>query len=170
MKFYSGFSLQGEAHFFAPWLYTHEYSVAGFSYGAIDAALHVSQSDRRIDTLQLFSPAFFQTQSEVFKRTQLIGFRRDSAAYLEAFIQRCFAPHARRETLHVSASEEELRRLLTYEWERAMLEQIVTRGVQIEVYLGGMDAIIDTAAARDFFVPYATVYTIKRANHFLLEG
>ncbi|MBN2894564.1 MAG: pimelyl-ACP methyl ester esterase BioV [Campylobacterales bacterium] len=169
MKFYSGFSLRDEAHFFAPWRYTSDYSVAGFSYGAIEAALHVSQSDRRIDTLQLFSPAFFQTQSEAFKRAQILGFRRNQEGYLEAFMTRCFEPYARRETLHVRPQEEDLRRLLYYVWTNVLLERIVARGVQIEVYLGGQDAIIDAEAAREFFTPFATVYFIKNGNHFLVQ-
>jgi len=39
-----------------------------------------------------------------------------------------------------------------------------------EVYLGLDDQVIDVAGAREFFLPYATVTSIKRANHFLQDG
>ena len=58
MIFYSGFSLKDDEQFFSDYLLDQEYVVAGFSYGAIQAFEFALKTDKRIDTLQLFSPAF----------------------------------------------------------------------------------------------------------------
>lgn len=168
MRFYSGFSLREDVKFFEPYLKASEYCVAGFSYGAIKALLHVSQSKARIDTLQLFSPAFFQNRSEQFKRLQMMGYNRDPEAYLEAFMRRCFEPYPQRSTLHVKTEAQELHELLYFVWPEDTLQELVDRGVKIEVYLGEDDNIIDADAAKAFFLPFATTYYLKNANHFLL--
>ena len=168
MTFYSGFSLRDERDFFNPYIKDSEYCVAGFSYGSIKALLHVSQSKIRIDTLQLFSPAFFQSKTEKFRRLQMMGYRRNSELYLQQFMQSCFAPHKQEETLHVKTSSEELHDLLYFEWPIDILKDITDRGIDIEVYLGEKDAVIDADAAKEFFLPFATTYYIKNANHFLL--
>ena len=168
MKFYSGFSLRNEAHFFGDSLADTDYTVAGFSYGAIKAAEHARDAHERIDLLQLFSPAFFQTKPEKFKRLQMMGYKKDKSAYLKQFTEHCFVPYAVDERLeHTETSADELHELLYYEWKPELLGEIAERGIRIEVYLGGSDAIIDAEGAREFFKPFATVYFIKRANHFL---
>jgi hypothetical protein len=50
------------------------------------------------------------------------------------------------------------------------METIRAKGVRIEVYLGLDDQVIDVEGAREFFLPYATVTSIRRGNHFLQEG
>jgi alpha-beta hydrolase superfamily lysophospholipase len=170
MKFYSGFSLREDKKFFKEYIKESSYNVAGFSYGAIKALLHVSQSKERIDTLQLFSPAFFQSKSEKFRRMQMMGYKRNSEKYLSAFLQSCFSPYFKQETLHVSTKEDELKELLYYEWQEDILKDIVAKGVKIEVFLGEKDAIIDAKKAKEFFLPFATTYYIKDANHFLLTS
>jgi len=168
MIFYSGFSLRDDKVFFKSFLKDSEYCVAGFSYGAIKALLHVSQSKTRIDTLQLFSPAFFQDKSEKFKRLQLMAYKRNSEAYLKQFMQSCFAPYKQSQTLHIENNTDELYELLYYEWPANILKDIIDRGINIEVYLGEKDSIINTNVAKEFFLPFATTYYIKNANHFLL--
>lgn len=170
MIFYSGFSLRDDKDFFKPYIKDSEYCVAGFSYGAIKALLHVSQSKTRIDTLQLFSPAFFQSKTEKFKRLQMMGYRRNSELYLKQFMQSCFAPHKQEETLHIKTNSDELHDLLYFEWPIDILKDIADGGIDIEVYLGEKDAIVDADAAKEFFLPFATTYYIKNANHFLLTN
>jgi hypothetical protein len=169
VRFYSGFSLRDEQAFFAPFLKESEYCVAGFSYGAIKALLHVSQSQTRIDTLQLISPAFFQTKPEKFKRLQMMGYKKSAERYLNTFIQSCFEPYPIRHTLHVKTEEQELHELLYFKWSVEVLQEIVNRGIKIEIYLGEKDRVIDAQAAKAFFLPFATTYYIKNANHFLLK-
>lgn len=156
---------------FNAWLNDDDYSVAGFSYGAIKAFEHVLTSTQRIDTLQLFSPAFFQDRTAAFRRTQMLGYRKDPAEYVRLFTELCFKPLAPQGTLQrTSTRAEELQELLAYVWDTEALQRVCDRGISVEVYLGGSDAVIDAAAAREFFTPYATVFYINSANHFLKES
>lgn len=168
MIFYSGFSLTNEAQFFEKFLEKSDYSVAGFSYGAIKAAHYALNSRGRIDTLQLFSPAFFQTKKESFRRLQMGAFLKSKEEYIENFLVTCFAPYKSQEVeLDKDASEAQLRELLYFEWTQELMESIVSKGIRIEVFLGLEDRVIDVQGAREFFLPYATVTSIRRGNHFL---
>lgn len=169
MRFYSGFALCGDQHFFDPYLKDSDYTVAGFSYGAIRAAQYASEADERIDTLQLFSPAFFQTKKESFRRLQMSGYFKDTERYLEGFLTRCFSPFPLAPISLGNNNAEELQELLYFEWSEALMKTIRAKGIRIEVYLGLEDQVIDVEGAREFFLPYATVTSIKRANHFLQE-
>jgi hypothetical protein len=170
MRFYSGFALSWDQHFFDPYLKHSEYTVSGFSYGAIKAAQYAVESRERIDTLQLFSPAFFQTKKESFRRLQMGGYLKDPQRYLENFLTSCFAPLPVSPITLGDHDTESLHELLYFEWTNEMMEKIRAKGTAIEVYLGLEDQIIDVAGAREFFLPYATVTSIKRANHFLQEN
>ena len=170
MKFYSGFSLKNDTHFFSEYINSSDYSVSGFSYGAIRAFEHVVEAQKRgerIDTLQLFSPAFFQTKSEKFKKMQLRGFKRDKSSYLKMFIDSCFSPYLKGEIEHSEALYEELDKLLNYEWSLPSLQELENCGIKIEVYLGESDSVVDVANAKDFFLEVSTLTYIKNANHFL---
>jgi hypothetical protein len=170
MRFYSGFALTNDEVFFKNYLKYSAYTVAGFSYGAIKAALHTAEAHGRVDTLQLFSPAFFQTKKESFKRLQMGGYLKDSEQYLENFVNSCFAPYPVAPINLCENDAKSLRELLYFEWTRELMETIRAKGTVIEVYLGLEDQVIDVAGAREFFLPFATVTTIKRANHFLQEN
>jgi hypothetical protein len=170
MRFYSGFALYEDQHFFDPYLNHSDYTVAGFSYGAIKAARYAAESQERIDTLQLFSPAFFQTKKESFRRLQMGGYFKDAERYLENFLTSCFAPSPVAPISLGSNDAESLEELLYYEWKPELLEAIRAKGIRIEVYLGLDDQVIDVVGAREFFLPYATVISIRRGNHFLQKG
>lgn len=170
MKFFSGFSLQNEAYLFENFLRENEYTVSGFSYGAIKAFKYAQEElkkGRRIDTLQLLSPAFFQTQSKKFHRLQMLSFTKERKKYMQTFIDTCFAPYEKRELEFTKTTKEELEELLSYEWSVPELLEMQSKGVKIEVYLGGKDAIIDVEESRKLFLDVATVTYIKEANHFL---
>ena len=64
---------------------------------------------------------------------------------------------------------EELSELLHYTWDEAALKALKERGINIEVYVGEKDAIINAMAVKEFFVPYATVYYFKRVGHILKD-
>ncbi|MBA1432058.1 MAG: pimelyl-ACP methyl ester esterase BioV [Epsilonproteobacteria bacterium] len=170
MKFFSGFSLKDDKHFFAPYIKESDYTVCGFSYGAIkafEAAKKELQEGKRIDTLQLFSPAFFQSKDEKFKRLQLMAYRKNEDVYLSQFLNACFLPYERQDVSHSITVLEELEELLHYEWNKQDLAALSAQGVVIEVYLGGEDQIVDADAAKAFLMDVATVTYIKEANHFL---
>jgi surfactin synthase thioesterase subunit len=168
MRFYSGFSLDNDAVLFEAYLSKSEYVVAGFSYGAIKAVEHALESSTRIDTVQLFSPAFFQNKPDKFKRLQMMGFKKDSQAYLDNFFRSCFLPAKVDERVDLMpGSAEELEELLYYDWSEQDLKALCDRGVNIEVYVGSEDKIIDAEAAKTFFLPYATTYMINNTGHTL---
>jgi len=170
MKFFNGFSLEKEEYIFDAYMYKNDFTVCGFSYGAIQAfeyALKQLKEGKRVDTLQLFSPAFFQSKDMKFKRLQLMAYRKNEEVYLEQFINACFSPYERKSVGRSVTVLEELDELLNYEWKRNELLALSDKGVKIEVYLGGKDQIVDAKAAKEFFLDVATVTYIKEANHFL---
>lgn len=170
MQFYSGFSLQNEEYLFEAFLKKSAYTVSGFSYGAIKAVTTVEQAlinKQRVDTLQLFSPAFFQTKPQKFKRLQLMSYKKNEQQYLQHFLKGCFAPYEVKKVQNIQTDVSELEELLNYIWNEEQLQSIVNSGVKIEVYLGSKDVIIDVQNARDFFKNVATITYIKEANHFL---
>ncbi len=168
MRFYSGFSLSNDKQLFEPYLKETEFCIAGFSYGAIKAFNEALHSKTRVDLLQLFSPAFFQNKSEKFKRMQMMYMNKDKEAYLDNFLQSCFAPLKVDDTIVLEeGSADELDELLQYKWDVGELKALKDKGVEIEVYLGSQDKIIDADKAKAFFLPYATTYMINHAGHTL---
>ena len=170
MMFYSGFSLKDEVSFFDIYLDRSDYSVSGFSYGAIKAFHEVERkllNGERVDKMQLFSPAFFQTKALKFKKLQMMAYNKNKQKYMKQFLAGCFAPYKEESLSHEETTSQELEELLYYEWSLERLEQIGAQGVKVEVYLGGEDKIIDVDAAREFFLQSATVTYMKNANHFL---
>ncbi len=168
LRYFNGFSLRGEERFFKSWLIESDYAVAGFSYGAQLALEHVLQSQKRIDRLLLFSPAFFQNQKPAFIRAQLRYFDAGHEAYVAQFLKNVAYPSSvDMETYLDTGNKEELEALLTYRWKEEELKALQERGTVVEVFLGAKDKIIDAEAARDFFVPLATTYYFKEAGHLL---
>lgn len=170
MRFCSGFSLKNEQHFFDAYINPSHYSVCGFSYGAIKAFRYVKEQlelKKRVDMLQLFSPAFFQTKDDKFKKVQLLAYRKSKDLYLSEFTKSCFFPYFEKSVEQEENSVEELEELLYFCWDMDELKNLAKKGVKIEVYLGEKDAIIDVDGAREFFLEVATVTYIKNANHFL---
>lgn len=168
MKYFSGFCLCGEEALFKDVLKETKYTTAGFSYGAILAFEEAFTCKERIDTLQLISPAFFQTKEAKFKKLQTLYFTKDEDAYVQTFLDNIAFPSSfDMNAFKSEGSVEELHTLLHYEWSEEKLQALVERGVHIEVYLGEEDKIIDAKCAREFFTPYATVYYIKSVGHIL---
>jgi len=167
--FFSGFMFKNEKKCFKEFLKDSQFTVSGFSLGAILAFEYVlANQNKRIDTLQLFSPAFFQTKEEKFKRLQLMSYKKSKLLYLKQFMKGCFFPYEEKMIENIDTDISELKELLEYEWSMDKLKEISQRGVKIEVYLGSKDAIIDVLRAKEFFLEVATVTYIKEANHFLL--
>ncbi|MEA1892101.1 MAG: pimelyl-ACP methyl ester esterase BioV [Campylobacterota bacterium] len=170
MQFYSGFALQDEEYLFDDFLHSSEYTISGFSYGAIKA-FHSAQKmlnmGKRVDKLQLLSPAFFQTKNDKFKRLQMLAYSKNRPEYMRQFIDTCFYPYEKKIVKLKKSSNSELDELLNYRWNLGELQKLLDASIKIEVYLGEKDNIIDIDAAREFFLQIATVTYIKDANHFL---
>ena len=144
------------------------YCIAGFSKGAIDALEYVLSTDRRVDSLQLFSPAFFVEQSEAFKRAQLYYFQKDPKAYIRHFLRNVAYPSGQElQSFFYKEGKEALAKLLYYPWPKEKLTMLKERGINLEVYLGGRDKIIDSTLAAEYFKPFAICYFIKEGGHIL---
>ncbi len=167
-KFFSGFSLNNEKELFEDYIIDNDFTVSGFSYGAIKAFEFTLNSKKRIDTLQLFSPAFFQVKDTKFKRMQLMFFKKDPKSYCDNFLENISYPSKiDTKKFFDQGTEDELDELINYKWEEKKLDEVLSRGIKIEVYLGEKDKIIDSKQALDFFRNYATVYYIKEKGHIL---
>jgi hypothetical protein len=170
MNFYSGFSLQDDKLFFNHLIDESEYNVSGFSYGAILAFKEVQKrlfEGKRVDRLQLFSPAFFQNKTTKFKKLQTLGYIKSKEIYLKSFIKQCFMPYEIKSISLKDSTLQELEELLYYRWDREELLRFREKGIKVEVYLAEKDNIIDTEDARKFFLESSTVTYVKNANHFL---
>jgi len=168
MRFFSGFSFQNEEYLFEQYLNKSEFSISGFSFGSILAFEYALNSKNRIDTLQLFSPAFFQNQPKKFLRTQLIHFKKDEHRYIENFVANAFFPNFKDTKVQIKNGKySELEKLLNFQWQKSDLETIIKKGIKIEVFLGNRDKIIDSNSAFEFFREFAEVCLIKNVGHTL---
>lgn len=167
-KFFSGFCFQNESELFGEYLQQSAFTVAGFSYGAQKAFEYALQTTSRVDTLQLFSPAFFQNKDEKYKRMQLMFFKKDAKSYCDTFLKNVGLNSSKTiKEYFIQGSYEELDELLHYVWDEEKLQQLLKKGTRIEVFLAGNDAIIDSCEAYAFFKAFTTVYFIKDLGHIL---
>ena len=95
-------------------------------------------------------------------------FKKDTNAYCQSFLENVIFPT----NLDISkyfkfGTIEQLEELLYYEWSEEKLQKLLNKGTKIEVYLGGVDKIIDSSKAKEFFKNFATVYYIKEKGHLL---
>lgn len=170
MNFYSGFCLSGEEEIFSSYHDRGEFCISGFSLGAIEAFEYVIQSKKRIDKLQLFSPAFFMDKNLKFKRLQEMFFKKDKKSYLDNFFKNIAYPsQINMQDYYDDSPQEALHKLLSYEWPKKHLHQLRKKGIVIEVYLGSEDKIIDVEKTKVFFRDVATIIMIKDVGHILKE-
>ncbi len=167
-KYFSGFCFTNESELFSEYLEANDFTVCGFSFGAIKAFEEAFSTNQRVDKIQLFSPAFFQNYDDKFKKKQLMYFKKDANLYSQSFLENVIFP----KQIDISkyfklGTIEELEELLYYEWNEEKLQKLLDKGIKIEVYLGGVDKIIDASKAKDFFKDFATVYYIKEKGHLL---
>ncbi len=174
--FFSGFSLSGEGELFSEYRIESDVVASGFSYGCIQLVENIINGvyeseylKKRIDKIQLFSPAYFNDKDEKFKRMQLIFFKKDSITYCNNFLKNCGFEPDHKEKYFQMGTFEELQELLYYEWSREKLQKIVAKNIFIEVYLGENDKIIDSKEALSFFREFGEVYFIKNVGHNLLD-
>lgn len=165
--FFSGFCLQNEKELFNEYLKQNDFTVSGFSYGAQKAFEYVLNSEKRVDLLQLFSPAFFGDKDKKYKRLQLMFFKKDATEYANNFLKNCGFTKELANKYFELESYEDLDQLLHYIWDKEKLQKLLQKGTKIEVYLGSDDKIIDPNSAKEFFQEFAEVYYIKEKGHIL---
>lgn len=168
MKYFNGFCFQNEKELFDTYLGSNDFCVAGFSYGAIKAFEYTSTCKDRIDKLQLFSPAFFQDFSDKFKRLQTMSFAKNKNRYIEKFLSQVKYPSdLNLDRYFREGNIDELEELLNYVWSTEKLKELVKKRIEIEVYIGEKDKIINPDTTLEFFKPFANVYYIKDVGHLL---
>jgi len=165
-RYFSGFCLENEEELFEQFLKKKDFNVAGFSYGAIKAFKYALNSETRINTLQLFSPAFFQDESEEFKKSQIKLFSKNKDTYTKIFFKNISQGKNLNKYFNLG-SEKELEELLFFTWEEDDFKILEDKGIEIEVYLGGLDKIIMAQNAYDFFKKFTRVYYFKEKGHIL---
>ena len=167
-NFYSGFCFKNECEIFKDYLEIGDFIISGFSYGAIKAFKQALESETRVDKLQLFSPSFFQNKDEKFKKMQKLFFKKDEKSYINNFLENVKYPQIKDIKEYLNTGKyEELEDLLNFKWIKEDFEKLISKGIKIEVFLGGNDKIIDSLAAKEFFKEFATVYYFKDKGHLL---
>ena len=96
MRFYSGFGFWNEKELFSEYLEEGEFVVAGFSYGAQKALIDAIDSKKRVDKLQLLSPAFFNNNPK-FIKLQLNSYKQKKKDYVKQFYQNTKHPLTKKE-------------------------------------------------------------------------
>jgi len=163
VKYFNGFCLYEEKKLFKEFLEEKEFVVAGFSYGAQKALCYTLNSKKKVDKLQLISPAFFDYNQKIID-LNLKAFKKDKKLYIKNFLTKAGIDKCGDEEIRLTkCSEDDLYRLFTFDWEKIKK----TKNIKIEVFLGEYDRIIASKKAYEFFINYADVYLIKKANHFL---
>ncbi len=168
VKYFNGFSLQGEENIFTSYLDSNNFTLIGFSYGAQLAFEEAYSSTSRIEKLILLSPAFFQSQKRSFVRTQLRYFTHNNKEYIEQFLSNVSYPSSVNLESYLNiGTKEELEALLSYEWDSNKVQELLDKGVTIEVYLGERDKIMSATTAYNFFSNLTTTYFMKDKGHCL---
>lgn len=152
---------------FSSFIPPKEACIVGFSYGGIRAMEYAMETKEFFKKLILISPAFYQHTTDEFRQAQLDAFVADSDLYTIKLLKKSGFSDSERDVYGHMGTIDELGELLYYEWSKQMLRSLCAKGVQIEVYLGGADRIVDPNVSMEFFKDFATVYFIKNKNHFV---
>ncbi|RUM67300.1 MAG: alpha/beta hydrolase [Sulfurospirillum sp.] len=160
--------LENESFLFDRFLSRSEYCVAGFSLGAIEALEYAIGTNKRVDRLLLFSPAFFQDKDELFKTSQIKAFKKNEKLYQEIFFKNISHPSKMDlSSYYKKDTVERLKYLLNYQYSKKILKSLESRGVKLEVFIGLKDKIIDPVNTTNFFQEFATITQIKEGGHIL---
>ena len=140
-----------------------------FIFGCVCKIRMDNLKDKIIDyKTYLFNIIFFQNYDDKFKRTQLMYFKKDAKAYCQSFLENViFLKEIDISKYFKLGTIKELEELLYYEWSEEKLQKLLDKGTKIEVYLGGVDKIIEASKVKEFFKNFATVYYIKEKGHLL---
>jgi len=165
MRFYSGFGFWNEKELFKEYLEDNEFTVAGFSYGAQKSLIDAVHTTKRVDKLQLLSPAFFPKNPK-FAKLQINAFKKDKNSYIKNFIENVKYPKEINLDKYLDEVElYQLEEMFEFNW--GLIEYAKNKNIEIEVFIGEKDKIIDVQNSVKFFKNYAKVYFIKDVGHLL---
>lgn len=167
MTFFSGFCLEGEGELFSDFIPPKIATIAGFSYGAICAYEHALATKEFFKKLILLSPAYYAHTDEEFKQQQINAFRSDPDLYKLKLLKKSGFSEETAQKYSKDGTIDELEKLLYFDWAVDGFDKLKKNGVEIEVYIGSNDRVVDPNSSMEFFKQFATVYFIKGKNHFL---
>ena len=132
-NYFSGFCLKDEKELFSSYLIENDFTLQGFSFGCIEAFSKALVSEKRIDLLQLFSPAFFQSKNKKFHRLQLMYYKKDKKSYVLNFIKNIASPSSYDCSSYIKdGTYEELETLLSYEWKKRILKNFWKKALKLK--------------------------------------
>ncbi|WP_104690696.1 pimelyl-ACP methyl ester esterase BioV [Helicobacter heilmannii] len=176
MLYFSGFGFRGEQSLFS-WILKDvgAYDIAGFSYGALKAlerAYEKVKESQRVQKLLLISPCMLASKPPAFKRLQVLGYKKDPQGYMHTFLKNIgwadvLAKDPSFKNCTHLGSAKDLEELLYAPLDAQKLAFLQAGGVQIEVFLGLADPLLEPKEALEFFKPYACVWQFKGVGHFL---
>ena len=165
--FFSGFSLCGEELLFKDYYEDDGENACGFSYGAQKAFLY-TKSNPHIKRLTLLSPAFYMQKTEEFKEIQIAAFVQNPDLYRLKLLKKSGLNPEETAKYGADATAPELRELLYFEWEAEDIKAMLERRVQIEVYIGGKDGVVEPKPSFGFFEHCgAKTVWLEDKNHIL---
>jgi esterase/lipase len=164
MRYYSGFCFWDERELFGEYLDEGEFCVAGFSYGAQKALIDAVHTHKRVDKLQLISPAFFTFNQKAIN-LQLKSFQTNKQNYIQTFLTNVIYPTNRDISKYIDECEyEQLEELFSFNWN---LIHHLDKRIKLEVFIGEKDKIINVKQAVKFFKSFGEVYVLKDKGHLL---
>jgi len=167
VKFFSGFCVDGEAELFAEFFPPKEAFIAGFSYGAIEAIEYAVSTEEFFKKLILLSPAYYAHKDDEFRDMQHGAFVADAELYRLKLLKRSGLDETMAAKYAKMGTKEELCKLLYFAWSQELFDELKAKGVDIEIYIGSGDRVVDSEPSAEFFRAHGTVYYMKNKNHFL---
>ncbi len=167
MRFFSGFCLNGEEGLFSEFLPQREACIAGFSYGATKALEYALNTNEFFKKLVLLSPAFYEHTTTEFRQVQLENFKSNPELYALKLMKKSGLSEQDRDKYGQMGTYKQLEELLNYKWSTDGLEKLLANRVEIEIYIGSDDRVVDPHKSMEFFKNFGTVYFIKNKNHCL---
>ncbi len=168
MRYFNGFGCQNESELFSFWLDNSMFNVSGFSMGAIDAVEYCLHTNKRVDKLFLFSPAYFCNISDDVKKREISVFDCEPELWFRLFYSK--AKIDKRYQDKQNATRQNLEKLLYYQWKKETIQKLIDKKIKIDIFFGSKDNIIDIASAIIFFKPLVRQVTIfKDAPHTLIS-
>lgn len=173
MRFFSGFGFKDDVRLFSELLREFhykcdDYTICGFSKGAQEALDFTLNAQTRINRLILLSPAFFHDKDSAFKSMQIRQFTKNKNIYMNKFYKNVGIES---DSIFLRDIKEldsmQLEECLDYTFSDSSLQALQKKGIEIVIFLGENDKIIDAKIAYHFFSNFGIVYFLKNANHLL---
>lgn len=152
---------------FAEYFDSSSDAVCGFSYGAQKAFSYVRKTPD-IKRLILLSPAFYMQKTDEFREAQIGVFADNPELYRLKLLKKSGFAADEMTAYQADGTADALRELLYFRWDSGELNKLAMQGVQIEVYIGSKDGVVEPKPSYEFFknCGLKTVW-LENKNHIL---